>query len=107
MEFGARICTARAPRCDACPVSRGCPSRFDPRRVPVPRQSPSTAATRAARGALLRALSSAPAHRLGRKKASQILNGGAKGNDYRAITEGLERDGLLHRSGGDLILGPR
>jgi len=107
MEFGARICTARAPRCDICPVSRGCPSRSDPRRVPVPRQPASTAGTRAARGALLRALATAPAHRLSRKRAGQALNSKANGVDYDEITGGLERDGLLHRSGGDLILGPR
>lgn len=107
MEFGARICTARAPRCDICPVSRGCPSRSDPRRVPVPRQSSSTAATRAARGAVLRALATAPDHRLSWTKASQTENGEANAVDYREITEGLERDGLLHRSGTDLILGPR
>lgn len=107
MEFGARICTARAPRCDICPVSRGCPSRSDPRRVPVPRQSSSTAATRAARGAVLRALATAPDHRLSRTKASQAVGGGGNGVDYRDVTAGLERDGLLHRSGADLILGPR
>jgi A/G-specific adenine glycosylase len=107
MEFGARICAARAPRCDICPVARGCPSRSDPRRVPVPRQSAATADTRRARGALLRALATAPAHRLGGRKASQIVKGGANGANYREITKRLERDGLLHRSGGDLVLGPR
>jgi A/G-specific adenine glycosylase len=107
MEFGARICTARAPRCDICPVARGCPSRSDPRRVSVPGQSASTAATRAARGALLRALATAPAHRLSRRKAGQAVTGEASAIDYREITDGLERDGLLHRSGADLILGPR
>lgn len=106
MEFGARICTARAPRCARCPVSRGCPSRSDPRRVPVPRQPASTAATRAARGALLRALATAPAHRLSKTMASEAVNGKATGLDYREITDGLERDGLLHRSGSELILGP-
>lgn len=106
MEFGARICTARAPRCDVCPVARGCPSRSDPRRVPLPRQSPSTAATRAARGALLRALAAAPAHRLSSRKASGALSSAA-GVSYREITDALERDGLAHRSGGQLILGPR
>jgi len=107
MEFGARICTARTPRCDICPVSRGCPSRSDPRPVPVPRQSASTVATRGARGALLRALATAPDHRLSWTKASQTVNGGANAVDYREITEELERDGLLHRSGGNLVLGPR
>jgi len=107
MEFGARICTSRAPRCDICPVSRGCPSRSSPRRVPVPRQSAATADTRLARGALVRALATAPAHRLGGRKASQVVKGGANGANYLEITKGLERDGLLHRSGGDLVLGPR
>ena len=27
MEFGAAICRSRDPRCDSCPVARGCPSR--------------------------------------------------------------------------------
>jgi A/G-specific adenine glycosylase len=107
MEFGARICTARAPRCDICPVSRGCPSRTNPRGVPVPRQSAATAPSRAARGALLRALATAPSHRLGGRKARQVVRGGANGADYREITKRLERDGLVHRSGGDLVLGPR
>ena len=107
MEFGARICNARTPHCNICPVSRGCPSRSNPRRVPVPRQSEATAATRAARGAVLRALATAPDHRLRWAKASQSVNSGANAVDYREITEGLERDGLLHRSGGDLVLGPR
>jgi A/G-specific adenine glycosylase len=107
MEFGARICTARTPRCDICPVSRGCPSRSNPRRVPVPRQSAATADTRLARGALLRALATAPAHRLGGRKARQVVRRGANGADYREITKRLERDGLVHRSGGDLVLGPR
>ncbi|MGH2456889.1 MAG: A/G-specific adenine glycosylase, partial [Candidatus Limnocylindria bacterium] len=39
MEFGARICASRAPRCAACPVARGCPSRGSVRRIPVPRQA--------------------------------------------------------------------
>lgn len=107
MEFGARICTARAPRCDACPVARGCPSRSNPPRVPVPRQSPSTAATRASRGALLRALSIAPSHRLSEKEAHVAVNGVGDGLDYTALTGGLERDGLMHRSRGRLVLGPR
>ena len=27
MEFGAAICRSRDPRCDTCPIARGCPSR--------------------------------------------------------------------------------
>jgi A/G-specific adenine glycosylase len=106
MEFGAGVCSARAPRCTACPVSRGCPSRRDPRRVPVPRQSDSTAATRAARGALLRALAEAPGHRLSHTSARQTVDATLAESDYDAVIERLARDGLLHRSGRSLILGP-
>lgn len=107
MEFGARICTSRAPRCGICPVAQGCPSRADPRPVPVPRQSLSTAATRAARGVLLRALATAPGHWLSKAKARQAVNGWAEGLDYVALTAHLERDGLLHRSRRGVVLGPR
>jgi A/G-specific adenine glycosylase len=106
MEFGARICSARAPRCPACPVRRGCPSRSDPRRVPVPRQSTLTAVGRAARGSLLRAVTAAPGHRLSERKARAALGVAGAGLDYEALTAGLARDGLLHRSGGGLVLGP-
>ena len=107
MEFGARICVARTPRCEICPVRRGCPSRLDPRRVPIPRQSAATAHTRAARGALLRALASAPAHRLTVDRARALVNGRVPVDGYDALVDRLERDGLLHRDRGALALGPR
>jgi A/G-specific adenine glycosylase len=106
MEFGARICTARSPRCAACPVSRGCPSRTAPPHVPVPRQPASTAEVRAARGRLLRALTEAPGHRLGTLKARAALTEGTSGLDYRLLTTALERDGLIHRAGSSVVLGP-
>jgi A/G-specific adenine glycosylase len=106
MEFGARICSARVPRCDICPVRRGCPSRADPQRVPVARQSPATASTRAARGALLRALADAPRHRLSQTAARRSMTI-LPSVEYDALTAGLERDGLAHRSGRMLVLGPR
>ena len=106
MEFGARICSARSPRCDLCPVARGCHSRANPARVPVPRQNGATATTRAARGALLRALAAAPDLRLTRAQARRAMAVTLGNADYEAVTEGLARDGLLHRSGRSLILGP-
>jgi A/G-specific adenine glycosylase len=106
MEFGARICSARSPRCDRCPVARGCPSRDDPARVPVPRQNGATANTRAARGALLQALVAAPDHRLTRTQARRAVKITPGDVDYDALTDGLARDGLLHRSGRSLVLGP-
>jgi A/G-specific adenine glycosylase len=106
MEFGARVCTARNPRCGACPVSRGCPSRVDPPHVAVPRQSAATASTRAARGALLRALSAAPNHRLSDARARKTVEGMVSAADFGSFTARLEQDGLLHRSGRAVVLGP-
>jgi len=58
---------------------------------------------RAARGALLRALATATDHRISERSARQAVNG----SDYRSLTDALERDGLVHRSGRHLVLGPR
>ena len=69
MELGASVCRARAPRCDACPVAHGCPSRGAAAIVPVARQAPLRGSTRAYRGALLRELAHAPGHRLGEREA--------------------------------------
>jgi A/G-specific adenine glycosylase len=106
MEFGARICTARSPRCSACPVARGCPSRLAPPHVPVPRTAASSAPTRLARGRLLRALATAPGHRLSERRARAVLGRDGPGADYRSLTAGLIRDGLVHRQGRGLALGP-
>jgi A/G-specific adenine glycosylase len=106
MEFGARICTARSPRCSICPVARGCPSRLAPPHVPVPRALASSAVTRLARGRLLQALAAAPDHRLSERRARAALDLEAPGADYRALTAGLIRDGLVHRAGGGVALGP-
>ena len=94
MEFGARICTPRQPRCDACPISRGCPSRGRALRVPVARQSAATAETRVARGAFIRRLTDAPGHRLG------------AGALDSAIRDALLHDGLVHLRGRHILLGP-
>jgi A/G-specific adenine glycosylase len=109
MEFGARICSARAPHCAVCPIARGCPSRQAPPRVPVPRATRSTAGQRAARGVLLRALVGAPGHRLSEARARSALSGrGGKEPvpAYESVRDGLERDGLVHRTGRSLLLGP-
>ena len=103
MELGARVCRARAPRCDACPVARGCPSRGRPAHVPVPRQAPFRGSRRAARGALIRALAAARDHELTRADATRAISD--KGLVESAIAE-LEREGLLHTDGDRLRLGP-
>lgn len=65
MELGATVCTARAPRCDRCPVADRCawraagyPDTGDDRR----RQPRYEGSDRQARGAVLKALRDASAH---------------------------------------------
>jgi A/G-specific adenine glycosylase len=99
MEFGARVCAARQPRCDACPIARGCPSRGRERHVPVLRQAPFAGSLRATRGAMLRALAAAPDRAL----PAATLAATAPAGDIALAA--LERDGLAHRRGGMIRLG--
>ena len=101
MEFGAAICTSRNPRCQACPISAGCPSRGLARIVPVPRQAAFAGSDRAHRGAILRALSHAPDHRVMLAAARELVPSDAADR----VLAGLERDRLLHRQGRRLVLG--
>ncbi|MEX0626777.1 MAG: A/G-specific adenine glycosylase [Chloroflexota bacterium] len=103
MEFGASVCTPRNPRCDACPIADGCPSRGMAASVPVPRQAPFAGSDRAHRGAILRALSGTRDHSITIRAASDLVPRGAA----ERVLAGLERDGLLHRSGRRLLLGGR
>ena len=112
MEFGAAVCRARAPRCDACPVADGCPSRHAPARVAVPRQPALRGSDRAYRGALLKGLAGAPGHRIAESAARDGLARAADGigpalddAGWERVLAGLERDGLAHRRRGDLRLG--
>jgi A/G-specific adenine glycosylase len=112
MELGAAVCRARAPRCDACPVADGCPSRLAPARVEVPRQAALRGSDRAYRGAILKRLSAAPDHRLAERGARAELADAADGigpalddAGWERVLGGLERDGLAHRRRGDLRLG--
>lgn len=103
MEFGAAICTPRNPHCEACPISTGCPSRGMAAAVPVPRQATFAGSDRAIRGALLRALTASRGHVMSVRAGHRM----APGSAFERIIAGLERDGLLHRSGGMLRLGGR
>jgi len=58
-DVGATLCLARIPRCEACPLADGCPSRgqrFEPQR----KQSRFEGSRRQARGQLLDRLRAAP-----------------------------------------------
>jgi A/G-specific adenine glycosylase len=111
MEFGAAVCRARAPRCDACPIADGCPSRGAPPRVPVTRQAPLRGSDRAYRGAVVRVLASADgAMALGELRAAVDAEAERIGPDlddggWERVLGALERDGLAHRAGDVVRLG--
>jgi A/G-specific adenine glycosylase len=100
MEFGARICRARAPICRDCPIARGCPSRNRAAHVPVKRQPRFGGSDRALRGALLRELTARPHGHLTIAAARRLA-----GTRLEPLITGLERDRLAHRSGKLLKLG--
>ena len=112
MEFGAAVCRSRDPRCDVCPVARGCPSRGRAPTIAVARQPVLRGSDRAYRGAVLRLLSAADDHALHdavlrarvARDASRI---GPMLDDagWLRVVQALERDGLAHRSGGVVRLG--
>ena len=112
MEFGASICRSRDPRCDACPIARGCPSRGLAATVPVPRQPALRGSDRAYRGAILRVLAGLAGHAsaeapLRRALAGDVERIGSERDraNWERVMSGLERDGLAHRSDGVVRLG--
>jgi len=95
MELGATVCTARAPRCDACPIAHACawraagyPDTGDNRR----RQARYEGSDRQARGAVLTALRDAAA--IGIRSRDLIADWPDALQRDRAITS-LADDGLI------------
>ncbi len=79
MDLGATVCLARVPRCGACPLAEGCPSRGR-RYEPLRKQGPFAGSFRQRRAETLR-LVAAAARRLAE------LDG--------EVVRSLERDGLV------------
>jgi A/G-specific adenine glycosylase len=112
MEFGASVCRAGKPRCDACPIARGCPSRGQATAVRVPRQPALHGSDRAYRGAVLRLLTDADRHAREERLLRADLGTDARrigpaldAAGWDRVINGLERDGLVHRSEGFVRLG--
>jgi A/G-specific adenine glycosylase len=106
MELGAVVCTARAPKCEVCPLASGCawlaagrPDTGDTRR----RQARFEGSDRQARGAVLRSLREAPAHALA--VADVLADWPNAGQRDRAI-DSLIADGLVEAA-DDMLLLPR
>jgi A/G-specific adenine glycosylase len=104
MEFGAEVCRSRSPRCDACPIARGCPSRGLARAVPVPRQAALRGSDRELRGAVVRSLSEVVGHALSSEALRRSVPDRAA-DRWERVLAGLERDGLIHRADGVVRLG--
>ena len=86
MDLGATVCLARLPRCAACPLADGCPSRGR-RYEAVRKQGPLEGSFRQRRARALRAVAAG---------ASAVA-------DAEAV-ESLARDGLVHVDGGRVAL---
>ena len=105
MEFGARVCRARDPRCEVCPIGAGCPSRGRLRPVPVPRQPPLAGSDRALRGAVVRLLGVAASHELADADLRGAVDEAVDRARWERVLAGLERDRLVHRADGLVRLG--
>jgi A/G-specific adenine glycosylase len=104
MELGATVCTARSPRCDACPLNDRCawraasyPDTGDERR----KQARYEGSDRQARGAVLKMLRDAAAHAV--PLAEVVPDWPDLLQRDRAI-DSLIADGLAEASGGLLRL---
>jgi len=84
MDLGATLCLARIPRCDACPLTEGCPARGI-REEPARRQGPFEGSSRQRRAAVLRLVAE-------ERRPETTLDPDA--------VDSLERDGLVVRTGG-------
>lgn len=104
MELGALVCTARAPRCDDCPlrtrcawVAAGRPDTGDNRR----RQARYEGSDRQARGAVLKALRDAADAAL---PVDAVLHDWADAAQRDRAIDSLVRDGLIEAVDGVLRL---
>jgi A/G-specific adenine glycosylase len=89
MDLGATICLARIPRCGACPLAGGCPSR-GARFEPLRKQSRFEGSFRQRRAQTLRLVADEP------RAASEL---------DAEVVEALAKDGLLSVNGSLVTLG--
>jgi A/G-specific adenine glycosylase len=92
MDFGSAVCT-RTPRCEACPLRRGCAAyATGDFAVVVPKQGAFKGSNRYFRGAIIRALSAGP------KARAALVIDGEEGRSADALAQ-LETEGLIVRDG--------
>ena len=109
MELGALICTARTPKCDACPIAEWCRWRADgyPDNAPEkrPKQANFTGSDRQVRGRIMALLRSASAGVTREEALEAAQNGPIQSADQpqRAL-DSLIADGLIVADGVTLEL---
>jgi A/G-specific adenine glycosylase len=92
MELGATVCTARAPRCEACPLADGCNG---PGAVAAPRRGELfEGSNRWVQGRVVAALA-----------AGEALPADIPAERLEPALHGLLRDGLIRRTGEAYALG--
>jgi len=103
IELGARCCTARSPRCGACPVQPWCPSAGVAERVVLPgaRQKPFVGSDRQGAARLLRALLRAPVRMQDAPRAAGFDDDPARAG---AVVARLVSDGLVAEHDGWLVV---
>lgn len=104
MELGALVCTARAPRCDACPVSERCAWTLAGRPAydgPVRRGQPWEGTDRQVRGVIVQALREA----VGPVPRSRLAPGRDEAQVDRCLA-GLIEDGLVEPFGHEHVALP-
>ena len=113
MDLGATVCTARRPRCTACPVGERCASRGSmsdkPRATRKREAGFGGLPDRIARGRLVEALRDAQRGRSAGALGKMVLPG-FSARDWRwleSLIAGLERDGLVRLSRGKDLLASR
>ena len=112
MELGALVCTARSPRCDACPLVEVCAWQLAGKPAgtslgaPRKRQAAYAGSDREMRGRILRELRSAHAPVASARVRQAVVDATRHEDDhrYRRAIDSLLADGLIERHGRRLAL---
>ena len=94
MELGATVCTARAPRCGACPLRAGCDGPEPPRSAGARRASASRTPTAGSAAAWWR-----------RWRPARGCRATSRPTAWQPALQGLLRDGLIRQVAGGYALG--
>jgi A/G-specific adenine glycosylase len=108
MDLGARVCTARSPRCESCPVFGTCAWRREGGDDPAPHsfhtskpQGRFDGSDRQARGRLMKAVVTQPVERIAAAALMGLAHDASRAD---RLIDDLLREGLLAEGNGRLVL---